>query len=62
MSGFAALPRGERMKLVDELSKKTGTSENTLRRFIAAAQVLETHGVREIPPGRKYLLVGSVGD
>src|ERR1700757_3056341 len=57
---YAALPRGERMQLVAELSKKTGTRENTLRRFIAAAQVLETHGIREIPPGRKYLPVGSV--
>jgi len=47
------------MRLVEEPSKKSGTSENTLRRFIAAAQVLETHGIRELPPGVKYLPVAS---
>lgn len=57
---YAALPRGERMTVIDDLIKQTGSSENTIRRFLAAAQVLETHGIRELPPGVRYLPVASV--
>lgn len=57
---YLALPRGEQKKFVDKLSEKTGSSGNTLRRYIAAAQVLEAHGVTEFPPGLKRLPVAAV--
>jgi len=44
---------GERLKYIAKLSKETDLSDNTLRRYIAAAQFLEAEGFTEIPPGRR---------
>ena len=57
---YEALPRGEQRKLIEKLSKKSGSSENTLRRYIAAARVLETHGIREFPAGSRRLPVAAI--
>jgi hypothetical protein len=48
---YEALGRGDRRDYVAKLSKKVKLSDNTLRRFIAAAQFLEAEGITELPPG-----------
>ena len=40
---YETLPRGEQRKLIEMLSKKSGSSE------IPAARLLETNGIREFP-------------
>jgi hypothetical protein len=57
---YESLPRGEQRKLIEKLVKTTGSSENTLRRYIAAARVLETHGIREFPAGSRRLPVAAI--
>jgi hypothetical protein len=47
---YEALGRGERRDYIAKLSKKVRLSDNTLRRFIAAAQFLEAEGITEMPP------------
>lgn len=47
---FEALGRGERGEYIAKLSKKVTLSDNTLRRFIAAAQFLEAQGITELAP------------
>jgi hypothetical protein len=50
---YQGLGTGERLKYITKLSKETGLSDNTLRRYIAAAQFLEAEGWTEIPPGKR---------
>ncbi len=57
---YGQLPRGERKKYIEELSNLAGTSVNTLRRFIAAAQYLEGNGIREFPKGVTHMPVASI--
>jgi hypothetical protein len=47
---FEALEHGERGDYIAKLSKKVRLSDNTLRRFIAAAQFLEAEGITELAP------------
>jgi hypothetical protein len=56
---YQALGRGERRKYIEKLSKKTKLSDNSLRRFIAAAQFLEAEGITDLPPNGR-LPLGSV--
>jgi hypothetical protein len=44
---------GERLKYIAKLSKETGLSDNSLRRYIAAAQFLVAEGFTEIPLGKR---------
>jgi hypothetical protein len=44
---------GERLKYIAKLSKETKLSDNSLRRYIAAAQFLEAEGITEIKPGTR---------
>ncbi len=57
---FGALPRGKQKPFLTDLEAKTGTSANTLQRYILAARMLAAHGVTEFPKNRKFLPVGSV--
>ena len=50
---YEALGPGERLKYIAKLSKATKLSDNSLRRFIAAAQFLEGEGITELSPGRR---------
>jgi hypothetical protein len=56
---YQALGRGERRKYIEKLSKQTKLSDNSLRRFIAAAQFLEAEGITDLPPGGR-LPLGAV--
>jgi hypothetical protein len=56
---YEALGRGERRDYIAKLSKQAKLSDNTLRRFIAAAQFLEAEGITELPAGAR-IPVGSV--
>lgn len=56
---YQALGRGERRKYIEKLSKQTKLSDNSLRRFIAAAQFLEAEGMTDLPPGGR-LPLGAV--
>jgi hypothetical protein len=47
---YEALGRGDRGDYIAKLSKKVKLSDNTLRRFIAAAQFLEAEGITELRP------------
>lgn len=48
---YEALGRGDRRDYIAKLSKRVKLSDNTLRRFIAAAQYLEAEGITEPPSG-----------
>lgn len=50
---YEALGRGERRDYIEKLTKKTHLSDNSLRRYIAAAQFLEEEGITELPPGKR---------
>jgi hypothetical protein len=50
---YEALGPGERLKYIAKLSKETKLSDNSLRRYIAAAQFLETEGFTEVPLGAR---------
>jgi hypothetical protein len=50
---YEALGPGERLKYITKLSKATKLSDNSLRRFIAAARFLEAEGITEVVPGRR---------
>jgi hypothetical protein len=50
---YQGLGSGERLRYITKLSKETGLSDNSLRRYIAAAQFLEAEGYTEIPTGRR---------
>jgi hypothetical protein len=56
---YQALGRGERRKYIEKLSKQTKLSDNSLRRFIAAAQFLEAEGITDLPSGGR-LPLGAV--
>ena len=56
---YQALGRGERRKYIEKLSKKTKLSDNSLRRYIAAALFLEAEGITDLPPGGR-LPLGAV--
>lgn len=57
---YRALPRGQQKQFVDNLENKTGRSVNTLRRYIAAAEFLEGHGITTWPDGVRTLPVAAV--
>ncbi|UQR64579.1 hypothetical protein LRP30_04545 [Bradyrhizobium sp. C-145] len=46
---YEALGRGDRRDYIAKLSKRVKLSDNTLRRFISAAQYLEAEGITELP-------------
>ncbi|WP_164934695.1 hypothetical protein [Bradyrhizobium zhanjiangense] len=48
---YEALGRGDRRDYIAKLSKRVKLSDNTLRRFISAAQYLEAEGITELPSG-----------
>lgn len=48
---YEALGRGDRRDYIAKLSKRVKLSDNTLRRFISAAQYLEAEGIDELPSG-----------
>jgi hypothetical protein len=56
---YLALGRGERRKYIEKLSKQTKLSDNSLRRYIAAAQFLEAEGITNLPLGGR-LPLGAV--
>ena len=57
---YHELPRGQQKQFVENLENKTGRSVNTLRRYIAAAEFLEGHGVTAWPEGVKTFPVAAV--
>jgi len=48
---YEALGRGDRRDYIAKLSKRVKLSDNTLRRFIWAAQYLDAEGITELPSG-----------
>jgi hypothetical protein len=56
---YLVLGRGERRNYIEKLSKQTKLSDNSLRRYIAAAQFLEAEGITDLPPGGR-LPLGAV--
>ncbi|MGL3107145.1 hypothetical protein [Bradyrhizobium sp. BR 1432] len=48
---YEALGRGDRRDYIAKLSKRVKLSDNTLRRFIWAAQYLDAEGIKELPSG-----------
>ena len=56
---YLALGRGERREYIEKLSEETSLSDNSLRRYIAAAQFLEAEGITDLPPGGR-LPLGAV--
>ncbi len=57
---YAQAGRGEQKKYIDDLSKMVGTGVDTLRRFIWAAQFLESHRITQFPPGIQRMPLASV--
>lgn len=57
---YESQPRGERRKLIEKLTEKSVSSGNTLRRYIAAARMLERHGIRQFPARLRHLPVATV--
>lgn len=71
---YVTLPRGDQKKFVEGLSEEIrelrvdkddrpeapGPSVNTLRRYVAAAQFLESHGIVKFPPDRPRLPAAAV--
>jgi hypothetical protein len=47
---YLKLGRGERQSYIKKLVKQTKLSDNSLRRYIAAAQFLEAEGITDLPP------------
>jgi hypothetical protein len=60
LDSYTALQRGEQKKFITTLSETTGSSINTLRRYIAGAQFLESHSIREFPRGLARMPIASV--
>ena len=56
---YLALGRGERSKYIEKLKRQTKLSDNSLRRYIAAAQFLEAEGITDLPQGGR-LPLGAV--
>lgn len=48
---YEALGRGARRDYIAKLSKRVKLSDNTLRRFVWAAQYLDAEGITELPSG-----------
>ncbi len=57
---YRELARGQQKQFVENLENKTGRSVNTLRRYIAAAEFLEGHGITTWPDGVRTLPVAAV--
>jgi hypothetical protein len=71
---YVTLPRGDQKKFVEGLSEEIrelrvdngdrseapGPSVNTLRRYMAAAQFLESHGIVKFPPDRPRMPAAAV--
>jgi hypothetical protein len=57
---YRTLPWGQQKAFIDKLARDHGQSANTLRRYIAAAEFLESFGVTRFPQGIKQVPVASV--
>jgi len=57
---YRTLPWGKQKEFIDDLAEKTGRSENTLRRYIAAAELLESFGITQFPANLKRMPFASV--
>ena len=57
---YKTLPWGRQKEFIEELSRGTGSSANTLRRYIAAADLLEGYGIVAFPPNLERMPVASV--
>jgi hypothetical protein len=57
---YRTLPWGQQREFIEKLSKTAGSSTNTLRRFIAGAELLEGFGITAIPPDLTRLPIASV--
>ncbi|MEW6449205.1 MAG: hypothetical protein AB1490_01040 [Pseudomonadota bacterium] len=57
---YRMLPWGQQSEFIDKLSKSSGYNANTLRRYIAAAELLEGFGITAFPPNLKRLPVAAI--
>lgn len=57
---YRTLPWGKQKEFIEKLSQSTGSSANTLRRYIAAAELLESYGITVFPPNLKRMPVAAV--
>ncbi|MGB9117433.1 hypothetical protein, partial [Bradyrhizobium sp.] len=60
LRAYEELVPGKQGECIAKLSRKVGSSDNTLRRFIAAAQFLEAMGITELPTDRRRMPVAAV--
>lgn len=60
LKDYSLLPYGGQLKFIEGLAKTTGSSLNTLRRYIGAAEFLESFGIKEFPAGVKHMPVAAV--
>jgi hypothetical protein len=60
LHSYQRLPWGGQQAFIKKLSQRTGSSENTLRRFIAAAEFLEGYGITTLAAGRRPLPIAAV--
>jgi hypothetical protein len=57
---YRMLPWGKQNEFIDKLARDIGPSANTLRRYIAAAELLEGFGITQFPPDLTRMPVASV--
>jgi hypothetical protein len=57
---YRMLPWGGQRAFIDKLARAEGQSANTLRRYIAAAEFLESFGISKFPEGIVHVPVASV--
>ena len=57
---YRMLPWGKQNEFIDKLARDKGPSANTLRRYIAAAELLEGVGITQFPPDLTRMPVASV--
>lgn len=57
---YRTLPWGKQKEFIDKLAHEEGQSANTLRRYIAAAEFLETFGVTRFPQNIERMPVAAV--
>lgn len=57
---YRNLPWGKQKDFIDKLAYHEGQNANTLRRYIAAAEFLESFGITQFPQGIERMPVASV--
>ncbi len=57
---YALSGRGEKKTFIQALAKDTNKSVNTLRRFISAAQFLESDSITQVAPGVAHMPLNAV--